>query len=65
LFPLGTPVSTTIKTARHDRTEMLLKVVLNTIKQTNNVSTIHTLIECVPMLIAVTHKLIEFEGIKY
>jgi hypothetical protein len=30
-FPLSTPVSSTNKTDRHDITEILLKVVLNTI----------------------------------
>jgi hypothetical protein len=36
-FPVtpGTPVSSTNKTDRHDVTEVLLKVALNTIKQTN------------------------------
>jgi hypothetical protein len=34
-FSLGTLVSSTNKTDRHDITEMLLKVALNTIKQTN------------------------------
>jgi hypothetical protein len=33
-FSLGTPVSSTNKTDRHDITEILLKVALNTIKQT-------------------------------
>jgi hypothetical protein len=33
-FSLGTPVSSTNKTDGHDITEMLLKVVLNTINQT-------------------------------
>jgi hypothetical protein len=33
VFP-GTPVSSTNKTDRHDITEILLKVALNTIKQT-------------------------------
>ena len=32
-FQPGTPVSSTNKTDRHDITEILLKVVLNTIKQ--------------------------------
>jgi hypothetical protein len=32
-FP-GTPVSSTNKTGRHDKTEILLKVALNTITQT-------------------------------
>ena len=32
----GTPVSSTNKTDRHELTEILLKVVLNTIKQTTN-----------------------------
>ena len=32
------PVSSTNKTDRHDITEILLKVALNTIKQTNNLS---------------------------
>jgi hypothetical protein len=31
----GTPVSSTNKTDHHDITEILLKVALNTIKQTN------------------------------
>ena len=34
-FSLGPPVSSTNKTDRHDLTEILLKVTLNTIKQTN------------------------------
>jgi hypothetical protein len=34
-FSLGTPVSSTNKTDRHDITEILLKVALNTINQTN------------------------------
>jgi hypothetical protein len=34
-FSPCTPVSTTNKTDRHDITEILLKVALNTIKQTN------------------------------
>jgi hypothetical protein len=33
-FPPGTPVSSTTKTERHDTTEILLKVVLNTINKT-------------------------------
>jgi hypothetical protein len=33
-FSLGTPVSSTDKTDRHDITEILLKVALNTIIQT-------------------------------
>ena len=33
-FP-GTPASSTTKTGRHDITEILLKVALSTIKQTN------------------------------
>jgi len=32
---VGTPVSSTNKTDRHDITEILLKVALNTINQTN------------------------------
>ena len=34
-FSPGTPVSSTNRTDRHDITEILLKVALNTIKQTN------------------------------
>jgi hypothetical protein len=34
-FSSGPPVSSTNKTDRHDITEILLKVALNTIKQTN------------------------------
>ena len=34
-FSLGPPVCTTSKTDRHDMAEMLLKVALNTIKQTS------------------------------
>jgi len=34
-FSPGTPASSTTKTGRHDMTEILLKVALNTIKQTN------------------------------
>jgi hypothetical protein len=39
-FSPGTPVSSTTKTDRHDITEILLKVALNTINQnpTNNIS---------------------------
>ena len=36
VFSAGIPVSSTNKTNRHDITEILLKVALNTIKQTNN-----------------------------
>ena len=36
-FSPGTPASSTTKTGRHDITEILLKVALNTIKQTNNI----------------------------
>ena len=35
-FSPGTPVSSTNKAGRHDITEILLKVVLNTTNQTNN-----------------------------
>jgi hypothetical protein len=35
-FSPGSPVSSTNKTDRHDITEILLKVALNTIKQTTN-----------------------------
>jgi hypothetical protein len=35
MFSPGPPVSSTNKTDRHDITELLLKVALNTIKQTN------------------------------
>ena len=35
-FSLGTPVSSTNKTDRHDITEKLLKVALNTINQPTN-----------------------------
>ena len=34
-FSMGPPVSSTNKTDRHDITQILLKVALNTIKQTN------------------------------
>jgi hypothetical protein len=34
----GTPISSTNKTDRHDITEILLKVALNTINQTINVN---------------------------
>jgi hypothetical protein len=39
---LGPPVSSTNKTERHDITEILLKVALKTIKQTNRTLTICT-----------------------
>jgi hypothetical protein len=35
MFSPGPPVSSTNKTDRHEITELLLKVALNTIKQTN------------------------------
>ena len=38
-FSPGAPVSSTKKPDRHDITEVLLKVALNTIKQTNNLKT--------------------------
>jgi hypothetical protein len=38
-FSAGTPASSTNKTDRHDITEILLKVVLRTINQTNHQST--------------------------
>jgi hypothetical protein len=34
-FSPGTPASSSTKTGRHDMTEILLKVALSTIKQTN------------------------------
>ena len=34
-FPPGTPVTSTNKTDHHDITEILLKVALNAIRQTN------------------------------
>ena len=37
-FSLGPPFSSTNKTDRHDKTEILLKVALNTIKQMNQIS---------------------------
>jgi hypothetical protein len=40
-FSLGTPVSSTNKTDRRDITEILLKVALNTIKQTNIQTNFH------------------------
>jgi hypothetical protein len=40
VFSLGPPVSSTNKTDCHDITKILLKVALNTIKQTNK--NIHT-----------------------
>jgi hypothetical protein len=40
-FSLGPLVSSTNRTDRHDITEILLKVALNTIKQTNKQSFIH------------------------
>ena len=43
-FPPGPPVSSTNKTDRHDITEILLKVALNTIKQTNNIKYFHSAI---------------------
>jgi hypothetical protein len=36
-FSPGTPVSSTTKTGRHDIAEILLKVVLNTINQSNKI----------------------------
>jgi hypothetical protein len=42
-FPLGTPVSSNNKTDRHDITEILLKVALNTINQTINLKTTFSL----------------------
>jgi hypothetical protein len=38
-FSAGTPASSTNKTDRHDITEILLKVMLRTINQTNHQST--------------------------
>jgi hypothetical protein len=35
-FSPGTPASSTTKTGRHDIAEILLKVALNTIKQSNH-----------------------------
>jgi hypothetical protein len=37
-FSSGTPVSSTIKSDRHDTTEILLKVALNTINQTKPIT---------------------------
>ena len=41
IFVFGTPVSSTNKTDRHDITEILLKVALNSIKQTNQTEYIY------------------------
>jgi hypothetical protein len=41
-FYAGPPVSSTNKINRHDITEILLKVALNTIKQTNKQTNNHT-----------------------
>jgi hypothetical protein len=38
LFSPGTPASSTTKTGRHDIAEILLKVTLSTINQSNNQS---------------------------
>jgi hypothetical protein len=46
-FSPGTPASSTTKTGRHDITEILLKVALNTIKQTNKQTNIHILLSSV------------------
>jgi len=40
-FSPGTPASSSTKTDRHDMIEILLKVALNTIKQTNKQTTKH------------------------
>jgi hypothetical protein len=49
-FSLGTPVSSTNKTDRHDITEILLKVVLNTVNLTHQskykINTIISLSQC-------------------
>ena len=45
-FSTGTPVSSTNKTDRHDTSEILLKVALNTIKQTNKQTNNHRLFNC-------------------
>ena len=42
-FSQGPPVSSTNKMDRHDITEILLKVTLNTIKQTNKQYNMHTI----------------------
>jgi hypothetical protein len=39
-FSPGTPVSSTNNTDRHDKTEILLKEVLNTIKKTMSMSVV-------------------------
>jgi hypothetical protein len=39
-FSPGPPVSSAKKTDRHDLTEILLKVALNTTKQTNKTNTV-------------------------
>ena len=44
-FCPGPPVSSTNKTYRHDITEILLKVALNTIKQTNKQTSMQCLLE--------------------
>jgi hypothetical protein len=49
-FSPGSPASSTNKTDRHDITEILLKVALNTINQTN-----HTLTKKVRQALRITH----------
>jgi hypothetical protein len=48
-FSLGTPVSSTNKTDCHDITEILLKVALNTIKQTNKQSSQSADMQFIPL----------------
>ena len=52
-FSPGTPVSPTNKTDRHDVTQILLKVVLNTITQTQNLTILQVflIIICYSLLI--------------
>ena len=46
-FSLGTPVSSTNKSDRHDITEILLKVALNTLNQTINLLYMYLFLLCI------------------
>jgi len=57
-FSLGPLVSSTNKTDRHDITKILLKVVLNTIKQTNNILTPSSVLFTTDVMVGVSYTLL-------
>jgi hypothetical protein len=65
-FSLGPPVSSTNKTDRHDITEILLKVALNTIKQTNKLLCLDCRLFCLGVMFYLCYLyLFKYTGVRH